>query len=105
LSKKRGSLLGSFGRLSWKKNHLGYWTFDNAACRTNVDYADIAIGSRKNGVYSSELLLTVGKIVILNDDHVANAQIFCGNLPFVALVELLKVLILPSSTELLMERL
>jgi len=27
------------------------------------------------------------KIVILNDDHVADAQIFCGNLPLVALVE------------------
>jgi len=51
---KRGSLVGSFGRLSWKKNHLGYWTFDNAACSTNVNYADIAIGSRKNGVYTSQ---------------------------------------------------
>jgi len=51
--KKRGSLLGSFGRLSWKKNHLGHWAFDNAACRTNVDYAEIAIGLRKNGVCSS----------------------------------------------------
>jgi len=45
------------------------------------------------------------KIVILNDDHVADAQIFCGNLPLVALVELLKILTLPSSAELLMERL
>jgi len=51
---KRGSLQGSFGRLSWKKNHLGHWTFDNAAYRTNVDYADITIGTWKNGVYSSE---------------------------------------------------
>jgi len=34
-------------------------------------------------------------IVVLNDDHVADEQIFCGNLPFVALVELFKVLVLP----------
>jgi len=36
--------------LSWKKNHFGHWTFDYAACR-NVDYADVVIGSRKDGVY------------------------------------------------------
>jgi len=100
--KKRGSLLGSFGRLSWKKNHLGHWAFDNDACRTNVDYAEIAIGLRKNGVCSSELPLIWGQKVILNDDHVADAQILCGNLLLAALVELLKVLILPSSAELLM---
>jgi len=40
--------------VSWKKNHFGHWTSDNAACRTNVDYADFAIGSRINGVCSSE---------------------------------------------------
>jgi len=96
--KKRGSLRGSFRRLSWKKNHLGHWTFDNAACRTNLDYADIAIGFRKNGIYSSEWPL-------INDYQIADTQIFCGDLPLVALVELLKVLILPSSAELLMERL
>jgi len=45
------------------------------------------------------------QIVFLNDDHVADTQIYCGNLPLVALVELLKVLILSSSAELLMERL
>jgi len=61
--KKRGSLRGSIGRLSWKKNHLGHWTIDNAARRTNVDYADIAIGSRNNGLYSFELPLIWGQIV------------------------------------------
>jgi len=87
--KKRGSLRGSFGRLSWKKNHLCHWTFDNAACRTNID--------RKNGVYSSESPLIGGQIVILNDDHIADTQIFCGDLPLFALVEHHKVLILSSS--------
>jgi len=48
--------------VSWKKNHLGHWTSDNAACRTNVDYADFAIGSRINGVYSSESPLIWGKL-------------------------------------------
>jgi len=44
-----------------------------------------------------------GQIVVLDDDHASDAKIFCEKLLHVALVELFKVLILPSSAELMME--
>jgi len=55
---------------------LGHWQY-------LVDHVEARLDNRSHS------------IVVLNDDHVADEQIFCGNLPFVALVELFKVLVLP----------
>jgi len=56
---------------------------------------------RRNRFYRVALIRR--QTVVLDDDHVADAEIFRGKLQLVALLEHFKELIRPSSSEFLME--
>jgi len=57
----------------------------------------------KDEINSTESPLIRRQTVVLDDDHVADAEICRGKLPLVALVEHFKELIRASSSALLME--